>query len=172
MFVRLIETLSSVSGWWSGIGVYAMTAMIFVDVFLRYVFARPLLFADEMSVYFMVYVAFIGAALTMKMGRHIRVDILYLHLPRKVRLWLDAVTSVLGTLVTFIMTWHCAKWVIYTYRTNFISPSILETPMWIPMMVVPAGLFLWSMQYIAESVKAISLLRAGALNPAEGDSNA
>lgn len=171
MFVRVIETISSVSGWLSGIGIYAMTGIIFVDVFLRYVFSKSLLFADEMSIYLMVYIAFIGAGLTMKMGRHIRVDILYLRLSQRAQLWLDIVTTVMGTIVTFIMTWQCTKWVIYTHRTSFISPGILETPMWIPMMVVPIGLFIWSMQYIAESVKAIGLLRTYDSKAGEGDSS-
>ena len=159
MFIRLVERISAVCGWISGAGVYAMVIIIFVDVILRYFFARPFLFADEISVYSMIYVAFIGAALTMKMGAHIRVDILYGRLRKRFRLWLDSITTILGTAICFIMTWQTAVWVKYTHDTGFTSPGILETPMWIPMAVIPVGLFLWSMQYVAESIKAIDLLR-------------
>ena len=161
MFTRVIETISTVTGWLSGIGVYGLTIVVFVDVVLRYFFSRSIFIADELSIYFMIYVAFIGAAMTMKKGAHIKVDLLYKRLSKKGRLWLDTITMILGTIICFIMTYQSALWVRYTYKTNFISPSILETPMWIPMSCVPIGLFLWSLQYVVESIKALNMLIRG-----------
>ena len=158
MITRAIETLSIVSGWLAGIGVYGLTIVVFIDVVLRYFFSRSIFIADELSIYFMIYVAFLGAAMTMKQGAHIKVDLLYKRLSKKARLWLDAVTMIVGTLICFIMTYQCAMWVRYTYKTNYISPSILETPMWIPMSVIPIGLFLWSLQYAVLAIKAVNLL--------------
>lgn len=158
MITRAIETLSIVSGWLAGIGVYGLTIVVFVDVVLRYFFSRSIFIADELSIYFMIYVAFLGAAMTMKQGAHIKVDLLYKRLPKKACLWLDAVTMIVGTIICFIMTYQCALWVQYTYKTNYISPSILETPMWIPMSVIPIGLFLWSLQYAVLAIKAVNLL--------------
>ena len=161
MFTRVIEIISTVTGWLSGIGVYGLTIVVFVDVVLRYFFSKSIFIADELSIYFMIYVAFIGAAMTMKKGAHIKVDLLHKHLSKKGRLWLDTVTMLVGTIICFIMTYQSALWVRYTYKTNFISPSILETPMWIPMSCVPIGLFLWSLQYVVESIKALNMLIRG-----------
>ena len=158
MITRVIEKISTISGWLSGIGVYGMTIVVVVDVILRYFFSSSIFVADELSIYFMIYVAFIGAAMTMKNGAHIKVDIFYKRLTKRARLWLDAITMVLGTIICLIMTWQSAFWVRYTYVTNFISPSILGTPMWIPMACIPIGLFLWSLQYVLESIKALSML--------------
>ena len=158
MFIRVIETISSISGWLSGIGVYGLTIVVFIDVVLRYFFSSSIFIADELSIYFMVYVAFMGAAMTMKKGAHIKVDLLYQRLSKKGRLWLDTVTMIVGTIVCFIMTYQSALWVRYTYKTNFISPTILETPMWIPMSCIPIGLFLWSLQYVVETIKALNML--------------
>lgn len=159
MWIRAIEAVSTVSGWLSGLGVIVMTVLVVVDVFLRYVFRSPLLFSDDVSVYCMIYITFVGAALTMKMGRHIRVDLLYLHLSKRAQLRLDVATSLIGMIVLFIVTWQSVGWVQYTYRFGFKSSGILETPMWIPMSVIPLGLFFFSLQYIAEVGKAIGLLR-------------
>jgi TRAP-type C4-dicarboxylate transport system permease small subunit len=167
MILRMIETISLVSGWLSGLGVIFMTAVVSVDIFLRYFFSKSLLFADDFSVYCMIYIAFVGAALTLKMRRHIMVDILYLRLPRKAQLWLDVFTTLLGTLIVCIITWQSAVWVHYTYTCGYISSGILQTPMWIPMSVVPLGLFLWSLQYIVESIKAVNILRSQHLKAKE-----
>ena len=171
MIIRVIERISSVSGWLSGIGMIVMAVVIFIDVILRYFFTRPLLFADEVSVYCMVYAAFVGAALTLKMRRHIMVDLLYKHLPPKIQLWLDVFTTLLGTFVICIITWESAGWVHYTYKSGFTSPGVLQTAMWIPMSVVPLGLFLWSMQYIVESIKVVNIFRSQHPKAKEEDPN-
>jgi len=160
MFIRVIERISTVSGWLSGIGVIAMVIVGFVDVVLRYLFNKPLLFADEVGVYCMIYVAFVGAALTLKMRRHIMVDLLYKQLPRKIQLWLDVITTLVGTFIICIITWYSVDWVHYTYKSGFRSSGILEEPMWIPMLVVPLGLFFWSLQYIVEAIKVVTILRS------------
>ena len=171
MILRVIERISSVSGWLSGIGVVFMAVVAIIDVFLRYFFSKPLLFADDVGVYCMIYIAFVGAALTLKMKRHIMVDILYLQLPRKAQLWLDVFTTLLGTLIVCIITWQTAAWVLYTYKTGFTSSGVLQTPMWIPMSVIPVGLFFWSMQYIVESIKVVNILRSQHLKAKEGVTN-
>lgn len=158
MFTKAIESVSTVSGWLSGAGVYAMVFIVFIDVVLRYFIGKPLLFADEVSVYCMIYITFIGAALTMKRGAHIKVDILYSKLRKNARLWLDAVTLAVGTIIGAIATWQTALWVRYTYNFGFTSPGILETPMWIPMAIIPIGLFLWTLQYLVEAIKALNTL--------------
>ena len=158
MVTKVIETISTVSGWLAGIGVYGLTIFIFIDVVLRYLFNSSIFIAAELSIYFMIYVAFIGAAMTMKNGAHIKVDLLYKQLSHKARLRMDAVTTVLGAIICWIVTYQCAWWVHYTYNTGFTAPSVLQTPMWIPMSVIPIGLFLWGLQYIVEAIKAVQLL--------------
>ena len=171
MFITVIERLSSMSGWLSGLGVIAMAGVITIDIFLRYFLSKPLLFSNEVSVYCMVYVTFVGAALTMKKKGHIRVDLLYRHLSRKIQLWLDLVTTIMGTLVICIITWKSVGWVLYTYNSGFLSPGVLETQMWIPMSAVPLGLFFFSLQHIVESIKAGHVLRSHNLQAKEESAN-
>jgi TRAP-type C4-dicarboxylate transport system permease small subunit len=166
--LRVIETISSASGWLSGLGVFVMLGIISIDVPLRYFFGRPLLISDEVSVYSMIFIAFIGAALTMKMGRHVSVDILWKALPRKVQLWLDVVTSYVGTVIMAIMSWQTIVWAIWVYHSGRLSAGIMETPMWIPQSFIPIGLFLWTMQYIVECVKTTKALKSYHLNDVEG----
>lgn len=162
MWIRTIESFSTVTGWLAGLGVIVMTAIVVVDVFLRYFFSSPLLFSDEITIYSMIYITFIGAALTMKLGRHVNVDLLLIHLPNRARCWLDVATRLTGTIVVFIIAWYTAGWVLYNYRTHYSSSGILETPLWIPMLVVPVGMFFWGLQYLVEFYKAVELLRTDA----------
>ena len=166
--LKVIETISSISGWLSGIGVLVMLAIICTDVPLRYFLGKPLLISDELSVYCMIYVAFIGAALTMKMGRHVSVDLLWKTLPLKAQLWLDVATAYVGAFIMAIMTWQTIGWIVFVYRSGRLSSGIMETPMWIPQSFIPIGLFLWTMQYIVECAKVTKALKSDRLKGAEG----
>jgi len=172
MLLRVIETISSWSGWFSGIGVVMMAAVITLDVFLRYFFGKPLLFADDISVYGMIFITFVGAALTLKMKRHIMVDMFYNWLPRRAKLWLDVATTFVGAFIIWLLTWYSIVWVQYTYKSGYTSPGILQTPMWMPALILPIGLFLWALQYIVECVKVVRLLHSQENNPKEGAAHA
>lgn len=172
MLLRIIETISSWSGWFSGIGVVIMTVVISIDVFLRYVFGKPLLFADDISVYCMIFITFVGAALTLKMKRHIMVDMLYKMLPRRAQVRMDVVTTFVGCFIIWLLTWYTTVWVLYTYRSGYTSSGILQTPMWIPMSVVPIGLFFFGLQYIVECVKVVRALHGQENNAKKGAAHA
>jgi C4-dicarboxylate transporter DctQ subunit len=172
MLLRVIETVSSFSGWFSGIGVLIMAVVTTTDVFLRYFFGKPLLFADDIGVYCMIFITFMGAALTLKMKRHIMVDMFYKMLPRRAQLWLDVVTTFVGCFVIWIITWHSLVWVRYTYDSSYTSSGILQTPMWMPMSMIPIGLFFFGLQYIVECVKVVKALDGPINNAKEGSAHA
>ena len=172
MLFKVIETVSSWSGWFSGIGVLIMAVVTTTDVILRYFFGKPLLFADDVGVYCMIFITFVGAALTLKMKRHIMVDMFYKMLPRRAQLWLDVVTTFLGCFVVWVLTWHTTVWVRYTYVSEYTSSGILQTPMWMPMSVIPIGLFLFGLQYIVECVKVVRTLQGHENNAKEGPAHA
>ena len=172
MLLRVMETISSWSGWFSGIGVVIMGVIITIDVTLRYFFGKPLLFADDISVYGMIFITFVGAALTLKMKRHIMVDMLYKMLPRRAQVRMDVATTFVGCFIIWLLTWYTTAWVLYTYQSGYTSSGILQTPMWIPMSVVPIGLFFFGLQYIVECVKVVRALHARKDNAKEGAAHA
>lgn len=159
MVIRIIESISSASGWLAQWASYVMMGLISIDVGLRYIFRKPFLWTDEISIYLMLYIAFIGAAATLKAGRHIQVDILWSRLPIKVRLWLDAITTFISLVVLCIVLYQTILWVYQSYVTKWTAPSILLTPFWIPQSVIPIGLFFLVMQCMVGLYKAITAVR-------------
>jgi TRAP-type C4-dicarboxylate transport system permease small subunit len=172
MILQAVERISSVSGWFSGVGVVIMAVLITVDVFLRYFFGKPLLFADDISVYSMIFITFVGAALTLKMKKHISVDLFYKMLSRRAKLWLDVATTFVGCFVIWVVTWYAIVWVRYTYESGYMSPGILGTPMWIPGLALPIGCFLFGLQYIVECVKVVRALHEQESEAKEGAAHA
>ena len=73
MFFRLLSRL--VEGLVI-LGATVIVAMVTTEVVLRYVFSHSLIFTEELSRYLMVWIVFLGSALAIRDGSHIRISIL------------------------------------------------------------------------------------------------
>jgi TRAP-type transport system small permease protein len=85
-----------------------MVAMVFTNVVLRYGFNLNLVFSEEMSRYFFVWLTFIGAVLTFREHGHIGVEALVKRFGRTGRLGFMLVTNliILGCMgILFYGTW-------------------------------------------------------------------
>ena len=71
-----------------GVTVLCMTLiliLVVVQVVMRYVFNSPLTWSEELAVYIMVWMTFIGSVICMRDNEHIEVTILVDYLPRRLQ---------------------------------------------------------------------------------------
>jgi TRAP-type C4-dicarboxylate transport system permease small subunit len=61
---------------------WIMTVLVFVQFFTRYVMNDSFAWTEELAVYCLIPVVFIGAAACVRRSRHIQVNILYRYLPQ------------------------------------------------------------------------------------------
>src|SRR5512139_1420801 len=67
--------------------VAVMTAIIIMQVMLRYVFLYSLSWSEEVARYLMIWVSFLGASLAVRYGFHIGVEFIVARIPGKQRRW-------------------------------------------------------------------------------------
>ena len=151
--VRGLERLSDAGGYVAGAVSVLLTALIAVSVISRRVFNAPLLITEEISGYMMVALVFLGLAYTMKTESHIRADILLSHVPRRARVMLETIVTLLalgfaGVLVAG--TWRLVA-EFYTQRT--LSFRYLETPLWIPGSLLVIGTALLGLQLLVRLLR-------------------
>ena len=79
-----------------------IVAIVTTEVILRYVFSHSLIFTEELSRYLMVWVVFLGSALAVRDGSHIRIGILVNRLGPKLQRFVSLVAYTL-TLVFLIV---------------------------------------------------------------------
>ncbi len=78
---------ASVTGYsvedWICLGFFwTMAALVFLQFFTRYVLNNSFAWTEELAVYCLIPVVFIGAAMCVRRSRHIQVNILYRYLPK------------------------------------------------------------------------------------------
>jgi TRAP-type C4-dicarboxylate transport system permease small subunit len=77
----------SVYGWedWGSFALFwVLAAIVFYQVFTRYVMNDPAGWTEEIARYFLVAIVFIGASISVRKNNHIQVDYFYRLLPAKV----------------------------------------------------------------------------------------
>ena len=110
----------------------------FTNVVGRYLFGRSLLGSDEVQVFIVVGVTFLGAAVVTQRNQHLRMDVLLQFMPQPLRIALRAAEQlVLIAIAGFVLTqsFFYARQMLRFGRTS----DMAGVPMWIPHGAVAAG---------------------------------
>jgi len=139
----------------------------FVNVVGRYGFGITILSADELQIFIMVFMAFLGAAVVAWRGQHLRMDVLVNALPaplrRAVRIAELAVIIILASFVLWNSTYYAQQ------MFNFGRVSDMgRVPMWIPHGAVAAGFGLIAFVACLRLVQILTGRPAGSGNSGVG----
>jgi TRAP-type C4-dicarboxylate transport system permease small subunit len=116
----------------------AAVLLNFTNVVGRYLFGLSLLGADEVQVFIMVGMTFLGAAVVTRRNQHLRMDVLVRFMPTWLRLLLRvAEPLLLIALAGFVLSqsWFYARQMLRIGRTS----DMAGIPMWIPHGIVALG---------------------------------
>jgi len=121
-----------------GLALIIAVLINFVNVVGRYIFGSTFISADEVQIYIMVYIAFLGAAVATWRRMHLRMDVLVHRLPRGVQAALAAaelvLTVVLAALVLYVSSGYVAQMAGLDARSQNAG-----IPMWIPHSAIVVG---------------------------------
>lgn len=100
----------SVEDWICLVFFWIMAALVFLQFFSRYVLNDSFAWTEELAVYCLMPVVFVGSAACVRRSRHIQVNLLYRYLPR-------AAGRVAATLVDLVNTacFGYVAWLIATF---------------------------------------------------------
>ena len=116
----------------------AAVALNFINVVGRYVFGDTILSADELQIFIMVCMTFLGAAVVAWRNRHLRMDVIVNALPPPARKLIRiAELAVIVTLAGFVL-WNSTYYAKQMFDIGRVS-DMARVPMWIPHGVVAVG---------------------------------
>jgi len=139
--------------------VIPLTAVVVYEVFMRYVFNAPTYWVYDVSWMLFSAVFLLGGAYTMSENRHVRVDILYSSLPKKVQVWHD----LLFLLVIFLPVIGILTYRGYLFAARaWISGERLSTTLFVfpagpPKTLIPIGFGMLFLQGVIELVKNLKM---------------
>jgi C4-dicarboxylate transporter DctQ subunit len=126
-----------------------------VNVVARYGFNHAITGADELQIYLMVAMAFLGAVVAHIRRRHLRMDVLTRHFPPQVARLLNGIEALLAIAVCGLMTWVSWTYVVKIFKLGSHSENA-GIPMWLPHSVLAISFTLMTL---------VGLVRLGGKDP-------
>lgn len=125
-------------GWWIGaVAVAAMTVVVLVQVFFRYVLTVPLAWSEAFAIYGMIWMTFAVAPAALRRGAYVAIEVLPDLLPTRPRAILEIVIMLLVLLTLAVLLQHSIS---YTSRGfGRLAPSLPIEMGWI-YICMPLGM--------------------------------
>ena len=119
--------------------IFLATAAIlnFVQVVARYVFDLSFNTLEEISVYFIIALVFIGLIRADRNRQNISIDILHNYLSPSVAKVLWRIADCLLCITALSLAYYTSQSVIFSYMIGETSVSSLGFPIWLVMIVMP-----------------------------------
>ena len=122
-----------------------MATLVFVNVIARYVLNFSIIWAEEVSQYLMIWIAYLGAGLALREGRHVALELLHDSLPvalgRKLRMVVGGFVLVFLGAVT-VLGFQFAVFV-WSQET-----PVLNISLGIPSLAIPIGTLLFAVHLV------------------------
>ena len=137
-----LSFLERICLWGSALSIVLMLVSIAFDVICRTVFNSSLFgHSDEFGGYLLVAIGFLSLSVCQARDVYHRVEFVLQRMPLWGRAALLIVFDLLSLGFTLVLLWQLCRLEWITWETGETAQTILETPLWIPRLVMPFGAF-------------------------------
>ena len=130
------------------------------NAIIRYLFSYSSNGWLEIQWYMFGGIVLLGAAQTLRLNEHVRIDLLYSNVSDRTRLWIDVfgfVCFLLPVMAYLVyLTW---PFFLNAFRTNEMSMNAGGLILWPAKLLLPVGFALLFLQGLAELAKRIAALK-------------
>lgn len=156
---RINEAIGKFLGWW----IIPLTGVVAYDVFMRYLFRSPTVWAYEVALHLYSISFLLAGAWVLKRNAHIRVDVLYNRFSPRLKSIINLFSLyVCVGIMSFIVIRYGISYLIMSYTSQEVSAaSPLREVLWPLRACLVLAFILLSLQAIAESIREIGYLRKG-----------
>lgn len=166
---RGIDRLNSSIGEMMSWAILVVVLLSAGNAIVRKVFSTGSNAALEMQLYLFAAIFLLNGGNTLLRNEHIRIDVIFIKLSQRVRLWIDILGIIFFLLPVAVMTaWMTLPVLVRTYVGAETSASAGGLLLWPAWALVVAGFALLIVQALAELVKRVAELRGIPVPPPPG----
>jgi len=132
----------------------ALVALIFFNVFGRYVISSSPVWAQELEWHLMAPIALLGITVLMLEKGHVRVDMLFERLPPRAQHFLDMISMLFGAIIAILFIKYSAGFVDSAWSIREGSPDPGGLPArYVVKAMIPVCFGLFALQCLANAVR-------------------
>jgi len=150
---KVIDKLSEVSLKFSALLLLVVIVATWYQVFARisHISTKGIV---ELGGYLLTWISFLGIAYGLRKGRHIRVDIIYEHVSKRIQTIFLIIGNSICVVFSLIITWEGIKLIRMFYEIKEYSLS-LHIPLYMVYIGMPIGMIIFAVEAIREIVLAV-----------------
>lgn len=155
-FIRLVRMLSQGCGVLAAALLAAATVIVCQMVVMRYFLGASTVWQTEFVTYAIVASTFIGAPYVLLHKGHVHVDLVPLYVSHATRFVLALVAALVSLVFCVVIAWY--GWLHFreAFAGGWRTETVWALPLWIPLLPLPLGMGLLSLQYVADIVCLVS----------------
>ncbi|MCX5858117.1 MAG: TRAP transporter small permease subunit [Deltaproteobacteria bacterium] len=157
--INAIDALSGIGGWLAGILMAIAFLMALAEIATRTFLGGTLYIADEYAGYLMAMLTFSGLAYTLRERGHIRMMFVVHVLKGRAKTIYNMICLAVGCLFCIAFTWFTWDFFWDSVVNKSQSMQLSETYLAIPQAFLPLGAGLLALQFLAEFLKGVAVLR-------------
>jgi TRAP-type C4-dicarboxylate transport system permease small subunit len=162
LWVRLDQCLGYASFGMAQVSLCLEFVLVFVVVaaiVCRDVLHISVIWSEEIPVLFNVALVFLGAAYVLRIGGHVRVDMIIERFPKRQRLKMFAISSLPIVIYSGMVGFEGIKITIRAISQHSATESLLATPMWAYYSAITIGMWMLCLEGLFEGVRSLLKLR-------------
>ncbi|TNC73382.1 TRAP transporter small permease subunit [Rubellimicrobium roseum] len=161
--LRLSSGIDRLNAFLGGVAAYLVLAAALIsagNAVMRYVFDYSSNAFLEIQWYLFAGIVMLGAANTLRRNEHVRVDLVYMSVSERKRLWIDLFGILLFLFpFTIFLAWLSWPIALRALQTGEMSSSAGGLLRWPVRMVICVGFALVAIQGLSEFIKRLAALR-------------
>jgi TRAP-type mannitol/chloroaromatic compound transport system permease small subunit len=131
-----------------------------INAMIRYAFDMSSNAWLELQWYMFAVVVMLGASYTLQKNEHVRVDVIYMGLSERKRLWVDLIGGLLFLMPACVLLgWLAWPFFMQSWDQNEMSSNAGGLLRWPVKFILPLGFALLAFQGISEIIKRIAALQ-------------
>jgi TRAP-type mannitol/chloroaromatic compound transport system permease small subunit len=165
MFVRTVDNIMERVGRIVSYLILVMVGIVMFEIIMRYGFNSPTFWVHDMSSWLQVTYVMLGGAFTLLHKKHVRVDIFYRRYSPRLKAAVDLTVSSLCFFVfALLVLWTSTQMAWASTKMLEVSSSGLwDGPVWPFKWMLPVGIALIIVMWIAEMVRSVMTLKSGVI---------
>jgi TRAP-type C4-dicarboxylate transport system permease small subunit len=152
-----ITIIIKISGYISALFLFFLMTLIFLDVFLRYFFNRPLLGGTELVEFLMALTISLSFGYGQLLKRHVNVEIFYQKLKGRIKAAMDIIIYLLCFGIYFFIAHSAILQADYLKGAKMTS-QVLLIPVWPFRVVLAVGAFVYCLALIKDIIASAKIL--------------
>jgi C4-dicarboxylate transporter DctQ subunit len=112
--------------------------LLFANVLLRYWFLSPISWAEELTLYIMVWIVFVGSSVAIRTRGHIAIDLLPMALSLSGRRRLAMLVGLVTLVFLVVFFYYSGQHTLRVRSIDQVTP-VMQAPMWLAYLAMPAG---------------------------------